>query len=110
MSEDENMSDYPKKKRIWNTEFKIRATGYLRKDKLPAKLRRKWVPETPPKIPTDNPWVDSLVKSPTAPESTQTCYPSMWKYSNEFRHGARYKHGRPFVDKDRWFILWISRY
>ena len=108
MSEDENF-EYPKKKRLWSPEFKFRAKRYWRKTELPGKYGREWVPETPPKMPTDNPWVDSLIKSPTAPESQQTCHPSVWKYGSQYRNGARYRSGQPFVDKDGWFILWNLR-
>ena len=100
-----SVDDFPKKKRKWSTDFKFRAQRCWRKDELPDKngLKANWVPETPPKMPTDNPWVDCLIKQPDAPESTQTCYPSKWKYGSQYRNGARYSFGQPFVDKDRWF-------
>ena len=104
MSDNGENETYPKKVRAWTSEFKFRANRYWRKDSLPGKYKKNWVPETPPKQPTDNPWVDCLEKSPSAPESTQTCRPSKWKYGPQYRNGATYSHGRPFVDKDGWFI------
>ena len=101
MSEDE--INFPNKQRLWSSEFKFRANRTWKKSSLPGQYGRDWVPETPPKQPTDNPWVDCLQKQPDAPESTQTCRPSMWKYGSQYRHGAYYSHGRPFVDKDGWF-------
>jgi len=104
MSDNDENEIYPKKVRAWTSEFKFRANRYWRKDSLPGKYKKEWVPETPPTQPTDNPWVDCLIRSPTAPESTQTCRPSKWKYGSQYREGATYSHGRPFVEKDGWFI------
>ena len=103
MTENRDTHEFPKKKRLWNAEFRFRANRYWKKSSLPAQYQRDWVPETPPQQPTDNPWVDSLQKQPDAPESTQTCRPSKWKYGQQYRNGAYYSHGRPFVDKDGWF-------
>ena len=101
---DENR-DFPKKKRDWSLDFKFRSTKYWNKRDLPKAKQPKWVPETPPRVPTDNPWVDCLYPQPNAPESTQTCHPSVWKYDKRYKAGARYSFGRPFVDKDGWFIF-----
>lgn len=103
MTDNRDTHEFPKKKRLWNAEFRFRANRYWKKSSLPAQYQRDWVPETPPQQPTDNPWVDSLQKQPDAPESTQTCRPSKWKYGQQYRNGAYYSHGRPFVDKDGWF-------
>ena len=102
MSED--YSEYPPKVRKWTSEFKFRAHRYWRKDELPEPYKTQWVPETPPKEPTNNPWVDILQKQSDAPESTQTCRPSKWRYDKQYRNGAKYQHGSPLVDKDGWFI------
>ena len=105
MSTNRDEITFPKKKRLWSSEFKFRANRYWKKSSLPGTYKRDWVPETPPKQPTDNPWVDNLQKQPNAPESTQTCHPSKWKYGSQYRNGAYYSHGRPFVDKDGWFCI-----
>ena len=102
----EDGNKLPKKERLWTSEFKFRANRFWTKSSLPGKYKRLWVPETPPKKPTNNPYVDRLRKQPTAPESYQTCRPSKWKYGPQYRRGAYYSHGYPFVDKDGWFILW----
>ena len=106
MSKTDEDFQYPKKARAWTSEFKFRAHKRWKKSELPGSYKTNWVPETPPKFPTDNPWVDCLQKQPDAPESTQTCHPSKWVYDSRFRGGAHYSHGRPFVDKDGWFTLW----
>ena len=103
MSED--YSEYPPKVRKWTSEFKFRAHRYWRKDELPEPYKTQWVPETPPKEPTNNPWVDILQKQSDAPESTQTCRPSKWRYDKQYRNGAKYQHGSPLVDKDGWFVF-----
>lgn len=98
--------DFPKKVRKYDADFQHRSKKSWYKSELTGKLKTNWAPETPPKLPTDNPWVDSLDKQPNAPESHQTCHPSKWKYGKQYRAGAHYSFGRPFVDKDGWFILW----
>ena len=103
MSED--LTDFPPKVRKWSSEFKFRAHKYWKKQELPESYKTQWVPETPPKEPTNNPWVDILQKQPDAPESTQTCRPSKWQYSKIYRHGAKYQHGSPLVDKVEWFVF-----
>ena len=99
-------SEYPKKVRAYSPDFVRRSKKRWYKDELSGDLKFEWEPETPPRAPTDNPWVDCLYKQPNAPESFQTCHPSKWKYGDQYRTGARYSFGRPFVDKDGWFILW----
>ena len=98
--------EFPKKVRAWTSEFTRRAKKQWYKGELTGKLQSEWEPESPPKVPTDNPWVDCLIKQPNAPESHQTCHPSKWKYGAKYRAGARYSFGVPFVDKDGWFTLW----
>ena len=100
--------EFPKKVRKWTADFTFRAEKRWYKSELSGNAKKEWVPETPPKVPTDNPWVDVLQIQPDAPESQQTCHPSRWKYGQQYRAGARYDFGRPFVDKDGWFILWCT--
>ena len=116
----ESPSSFPPKQRVWDKAFRTKSAWYWNKhDFLPHKPEhRLWEPESPPKMPTNNPWVDLLTRNPDAPEVTQTCYPSKWVYGrtvNPSRPGnAKYQHGKPFVEKDRWFIilwrvyLWVN--
>ena len=90
---------YPVKERVWDWPFKKRHLLRWHKYDLVGQEKRDWEPEDPPRMPTNNPWVDLLVKQPTAPETYQKCSPSVWKYDSKYRFGAKYVHGRPLVVK-----------
>ena len=90
---------YPVKERVWDWSFKKRSTWRWHKHDFVGAENRDWEPENPPKMPTNNPWVDLLSKQPNAPETKQKCWPCVWKYDKKYRSGAKYVYGKPFVDK-----------
>ena len=50
----------PVKERIYDREFRQRSTWRWHKFDFVGDKNRDWEPETPPKMPTNNPFVDCL--------------------------------------------------
>ena len=94
------MAEVPVKERVWDRNFRQRSTWRWNKFDFVGEENKNWEPEDPPKMPTNNPWVDRLEKQPDAPETQQKCWACSWKHDKRFSKGIKYEYGRPILHKE----------